>query len=142
MLMRTDPTQWSRLADLFDGPPPSLAAMDAYRLGDVVTVELDLPGVDPGTIDVQIERGELRVAAFRRRTAPENVQHLIRERTQTTVTRRIMLGDVLDVEHVDAEYVDGVLTLRIPLHDSAKPRRIEVQHREGVGRTAIGVDTA
>jgi len=142
MLMRTDPTQWSRLAELLDGPAPSLAAMDAYRLGDVVTVELDLPGVDPTTIDVQIERGELRVAAFRRRTAPENVQHLIRERTQTTVTRRIMLGDVLDVEHVDAEYVDGVLTLRIPLRDSAKPRRIQVHHREDAGRTAIGVDTA
>ena len=142
MLMRTDPTQWNRLADLFEGQAPTLASMDAYRLGDVVTVELDLPGVDPATIDVQIERGELRVSAFRRRTSPENVQYLIRERTESTVTRRIMLGDVLDVEHVDAEFVDGVLTLRIPLRESAKPRRIDVRHREGTSRPAISVDSA
>jgi HSP20 family protein len=142
MLMRTDPAQWNRLADLFEGQATPLASMDAYRLGDVVTVELDLPGVDPATIDVQIERGELRVSAYRRRTSPDNVQYLIRERTQSTVTRRIMLGDVLDVEHVDAEFVDGVLTLRIPLRDSAKPRRIDVRHRESTSRQAISVDSA
>lgn len=142
MLMRTDPAQWNRMADLFGGGAPPLASMDAYRLGDVVTVELDLPGVDPATIDVQIERGELRVSAFRKRTSPDNVQYLIRERADSTVTRRIMLGDVLDVEHVDAEYIDGVLTLRIPLRDSAKPRRIDVRHREGTTRQAISVDSA
>ena len=49
---------------------------------------------------------------------------MVRERTEATVTRRLMLGDVLDVEHVDAEYHDGVLTLRIPLHESAQPRRL------------------
>jgi HSP20 family protein len=143
MLMRTDPTgQWNRFAELFDGRNPGLAAMDAYRLGDVVTVDFELPGVDPSSIDVQIERGELRLSAARRRNAPDGAQYLVRERSEANVTRRLMLGDVLDVEHVDAEYHDGILTLRIPLSESAKPRRIDVRHAEQSDeRRTIEVDS-
>jgi HSP20 family protein len=142
MLMRTDPTvQWNRLTDLFDGRGPGLAPMDAYRVGDVVTVDFELPGVDPGSIDVQIERGELRLTARRRRTAPEGAPFLVRERTDLEITRRLMLGDVLDVEHVDAEYHDGMLTLRIPLSQSAKPRRIDVRHQDQPEQSAITVDS-
>jgi HSP20 family protein len=137
MLMRTDPfRQWDRLSGLFDQGGSLAATMDAYRLGDVITVEFDLPGVDPESIDLQIERGELRLNAQRRRNAPEGAQYLVRERTDSTVTRRLMLGDALDVEHVDAEYHDGILTLRIPLSQSAKPRRVDVR------RTADGNDQA
>jgi HSP20 family protein len=142
MLMRTDPAvQWNRLTDLFEGRGPGLAPMDAYRLGDVVTVDFELPGVDPASIDVQIERGELRLTARRRSTAPEGAQYLVRERANTDITRRLMLGDVLDVEHVDAEYHDGILTLRIPLSQSAKPRRIDVRHHDAPERSAITVDS-
>lgn len=142
MLMRTDPAvQWNRLTDLFDGRNPGLAPMDAYRVGDVVTVDFELPGVDPASIDVQIERGELRLSARRRSTAPDRAQFLVRERTATEVSRRLMLGDVLDVEHVDAEYHDGILTLRIPLSQSAKPRRIDVRHHEAAEQSAITVDS-
>jgi HSP20 family protein len=143
MLLGTDPNlQWSRFAELFDGQTPTLAAMDAYRLGDVVTVDFELPGVDPSTIDVQIERGELRLTAQRRRTAPEGAQYLVRESSDAKVSRRLMLGDVLDVDHVDAEYHDGILTLRIPLSESAKPRRIDVRHQDHADRPAITVDSA
>ncbi|MCU0309885.1 MAG: Hsp20/alpha crystallin family protein [Acidimicrobiales bacterium] len=129
MLMRTDPLrQWDRF---FEAPSSFSAPMDAYRLGDVITVEFDLPGVDPDSIDLQIEQGELRVAAHRRRTAPEGAAYLVRERSEAQVTRRLMLGDTLDVEHVDAEYHDGVLRLRIPLSESAKPRRVEVRRAGG-----------
>lgn len=131
MLMRTDPFRdWSQLNRLFDTSGSPMAAMDAYRLGDVINVEFDLPGVDPSSIDVQIERGELRLQASRRTSLPEGSQYLVRERGDTSVTRRVMLGDVLDVEHVDAEYVDGVLRLRIPLRETAKPRQISVRHAE------------
>ena len=126
MLMRTDPLrQWDRF---FEQTTTLAAAMDAYRLGDVITVQFDLPGVDPDSIDLQIERGELRLNARRRNSGPEGAQYLVRERVDATISRRLMLGDVLDVEHVDAEYHDGVLTLRIPLHESAKPRRVDVRH--------------
>ena len=126
MLMRTDPfRQWDRL---FEPTTAMTAAMDAFRLGDVITVQFDLPGVDADSIDLQIERGELRLNARRRSTEPEGAQFLVRERADATISRRLMLGDVLDVEHVDAEYRDGVLTLRIPMHESAKPRKVDVRH--------------
>ena len=142
MLMRTDPfRQWDRL---FDQPGGSFtAALDAYRLGDVITVQFDLPGVDPDSIDLQIERGELRLNARRAVNSPDGAQYLIRERTDATITRRLMLGDVLDVEHVDAEFHDGVLTLRIPLHESAKPRRVDVRHASGpTDSRAIAVESS
>ena len=132
MLMLSDPLQrWDRLFETTGGPT---AAMDAFRLGDVVTLRFDLPGIEFDSIDLQIERGELRLSARRQSTLPEGATYLIHERADTTVTRRVMLGDVLDVEHVDAEFVDGVLTLRIPLHESAKPRRVNVRHVVDVAR--------
>lgn len=141
MLMRTDPFRtWDRV---FEGPESTnlqTAAMDAYRVGDVVTVEFDLPGIDPESIDLQVERGELRLNAQRRRHAPEGAAFLVQERRDVKISRRVMLGDTLDVEHVDAEYHDGVLTLRIPLRESAKPRQVEVRH--GGGQAAITVESS
>lgn len=130
MLMRTDP-----IAELFGlprTPEPTLAALNAYRHGDVVTVEFDLPGIDASTIDLQIERGELRLQAQRKIDAPDGARFLVRERADATVTRRLMLGDVLDVDHVDATFRDGVLTVRIPLHETAKPRQITVKSNESL----------
>jgi len=134
MLMRTDPFRdWSPFSSFGESPKSFTAAMDAYRVGDVITVDFDLPGVDPSSIDVQIERGELRVQARRQSAAPEGARFLVRERAEVTVARRVMLGDVLDVEHVDAEYRDGVLTLRIPLREAAKPRQIDIRHAAAEG---------
>jgi HSP20 family protein len=143
MLMRTDPLrQFDRFPGLFEPTGTLSAAMDAYRLGDVITVEFDLPGVDPQTIDLQIERGELRLNAQRRSSTPDGAQYLVRERADTNVTRRLMLGDALDVENVDAEYHDGILTLRIPMSESAKPRRVDVRHVSGESeQRAIAVDS-
>jgi len=138
MLMRTDPLlEWSPMSRLLQGPSSQFAGMDAYRLGDVITVEFDLPGVDPSSIDLQIERGELRLQAHRTSVVPEGARYLVRERGETTISRRVMLGDVLDVDHVDAEYVDGVLRLRIPLHDAAKPRQISVRHVENAASEPV-----
>lgn len=130
MLMRTDPfAEWLGLPRQAES---KLAALDAYRHGDVITVEFDLPGVDPSSIDLQIERGELRLQAQRKLAAPEGARYLVRERPDTMITRRLMLGDVLDVDHVDADYHDGVLTLRIPLRDAAKPRQIPISTRRQI----------
>jgi HSP20 family protein len=130
MLMRTDP-----ITELFGQPraqEPTLAALNAYRHGDVITVEFDLPGVDASTIDLQIERGELRLQAKRKVDVPNGARFLVRERGDATVSRRLMLGDVLDVDHVDATYRNGVLTLRIPLHETAKPRQITIKDNEAL----------
>ena len=138
MLLRSDP-----FADLFNVPRTveNVAAMNAYRHGDVITVEFDLPGVDASSIDVQIERGELRVQAERKTTAPREARFLVRERADATISRRLMLGDVLDVEHVDAEYRDGILTLRIPLHETAKPRQIEVKSQRLGSGTSVPIES-
>ena len=139
MLMRTDPFRnWDRM---FDSEPNTAraAAMDAYRVGDVVTVEFDLPGIDPESIDLQVERGELRLSAERRRRTPEGASYLVQERRDLKVSRRLMLGDTLDVDHVDAEYLDGVLTLRSPLRESAKPRQVDVRRGEAA---AIEVESS
>lgn len=141
MLMRTDP--FRNFDRLFESPGvtgPATAQMDAYRVGDVVTVEFDLPGVDPSSIDLEVERGELRLSAERRRSLPEGASYLVQERRDTKVTRRVMLGETLDVDHVDAEYDDGVLTLRIPLRESVKPRQVEVRH--GAEARAIDVESS
>lgn len=119
------------------------AAMDAYRLGDVITVQFDLPGVDPSSIDLQIERGELRLNARRRVSLPDGARYFVRERVETAISRRVMLGDVLDVEHVDAEFAGGVLALHIPLHEHAKPRKVQVRSVDSNDeRTSLSVESA
>jgi HSP20 family protein len=142
MLMISDPLR--HLDRLSDKGFSGIGAMDAYRNGDVITVQFDLPGVDPNSIDLQIERGELRVSAQRRIDRPEGARYLVRERTEATVTRRVMLGDVVDVDHVDAEFADGLLTLRVPLHDHAKARKIDVRHLDAKTpeQPAISVEVA
>ncbi len=140
MLMLTDPIrQWDRLFDQGQG---LTAAMDAFRLGDVITVQFDLPGVDPASIDVQIERGELRLSAQRLASLPRGAKYFVRERAESSISRRVLLGDVLDVEHVDAEYSGGVLTLRIPLHEHAKPRKVAVRASEESSRPVLTTESA
>ena len=130
------------LGDVTRTPASVAMPMDLYRTGDDFVAHIDLPGVDPDSIDIQIERGELRIQAGRRSDAPDGARFLVRERSETTVTRRIMLGDVLDVDHVDADYEAGVLTLRIPLRETAKPRKISVSHHDRDRVQAITADAS
>ncbi|MDA8056403.1 MAG: Hsp20/alpha crystallin family protein [Actinomycetota bacterium] len=102
--------------------------MDAYRKGDRFLVSIDLPGVDPSTIDLTVEDNVLTVKA--ERPAPEpaaDVQTLIAERPSGTFTRQLLLGENLDTSRIEAEYEAGVLSLAIPVAEHAKPRRIEVR---------------
>ncbi|MFI8090046.1 Hsp20/alpha crystallin family protein [Streptomyces sp. NPDC086080] len=129
MLMRTDPfREFDRLAQQVLGSPtrPSAMPMDAYRSGDDFVVHFDLPGIDPETIELDVERNVLNVRAERRSPAPENAEPLVAERPTGTFTRQLFLGDTLDTERIDASYEAGVLTLRIPVAEQAKPRRIQI----------------
>ena len=136
MLMRTDPfREFDRLAQqVFTGGQgtwsrPTAMPMDAYRQGDEFVVEFDLPGVDPTGIELSVERNVLTVRA-ERRPAPreENVEMQVSERTLGVFSRQLFLGDTLDTEHIAAHYEAGVLTLRIPVAERAKPRTIEISH--------------
>jgi HSP20 family protein len=129
MLMRTDPFRdIDRLAQQVfgNGGRPAGMQMDAYRTGNDVIVHFDLPGIDPETVELDIERNVLSVRVERRSPAPEDAEILAAERPTGTFTRQLFLGDTLDTERIDASYDSGVLTLRIPVAEQAKPRRIEI----------------
>jgi HSP20 family protein len=100
--------------------------MDAYRRGEDFFVHLDVPGINPSSIEVSAERNVLVVKAQRSWQRREGDEWLVAERPQGTYTRQLFLGDTLDADRIEASYHDGVLTLRIPVAERAKPRRIEV----------------
>jgi HSP20 family protein len=129
VLMRTDPfRELDRVAQQVFGTNTRPAAMpiDAYRHEEEFVVQFDLPGVEPDAIDLTVERNVLTVHAERRRSVGDDVELLIGERPQGTFSRQLFLGDTLDTEHLAAEYVDGVLTIRLPVKAQAKPRKIDV----------------
>jgi HSP20 family protein len=139
MLMRTDPFRdFDRLAQQVLGTPARPAAMpiDAFRRGDEFVVEFDLPGVDAGSIDLTVEKNVLTVHAERRRSEVEGVELLVGERPHGTFSRQLFLGEGLDTDRIDAAYTDGVLTLRLPIAEKAKPRRVPINVASN-GQTAI-----
>lgn len=102
--------------------------MDLYRTGDHYVLNVDLPGVDPGTIDVNVEDRTLTIRAQRSSRTESDVQWLAKERLVGTYARQLTVGRGLALDAIAATYSDGVLTLTIPVAEEAKPRRIEVQH--------------
>lgn len=134
MLMRTDPfRELDRLTQPVMGTAarPAALPMDAFREGDTFVVELDLPGVDPESIDLDVERNVLTVKAERCPSASENAEVLISERPAGSFSRQLFLGETLDTEHIDAAYDAGVLKLRIPVTEEAKPHKIAISRGGG-----------
>lgn len=132
-LVRSDPfRELDRLAQQLWGEgrsrPASLSMpMDAFRKDDMFLVQIDLPGIRAESIELTVEDNVLTVKA--ERPSPETgdgVQTLVAERQYGTFARQMFLGDNLDVDHIEANYEAGVLTLSIPVAPHAKPRRIEV----------------
>jgi HSP20 family protein len=103
--------------------------MDAWRQGEQFVVEFDLPGVDPGSIDLDVERNVLTVKA-ERAALSEDAEAIAAERPRGVFSRQLFLGDTLDIEKVEASYTDGVLRLTIPVAEQAKPRKIEISSGE------------
>jgi len=104
----------------------SVMPVDAYRHDDRFYLHFDLPGVDPETIDVTVERNTLTVTAERSWAPSDEAKVLIRERQQGVITRRFRLGEGLDADHIEAGYDHGVLTLTIPIAEQERARRITV----------------
>jgi HSP20 family protein len=131
MLMRTDPfRELDRLTQQVFGTNgtnarPSVMPMDAWRAGEEFIVEFDLPGVEPGSIDLDVERNVVTVKAERPARASD-AELVAAERPRGIFSRQLILGDNLDTEHIAASYDSGVLTLRVPVAEKAKPRKITV----------------
>ena len=131
MLMRSDPfRELDRLSQQLFGTTgtaarPAVMPMDAWREGDTFHVELDLPGIDPSSIDLDVERNVVTVRAERPLRAGE-AEMLAAERARGTFSRQLVLGDSLDTSQIRASYDAGVLSLQIPVAEQAKPRKITI----------------
>ncbi|MYS21723.1 HSP20 family protein [Streptomyces sp. DvalAA-14] len=138
MLMRTDPfRELDRLTQQLTGHSgtwsrPSAMPMDAYREDDEYVIALDLPGVTSDAIDIDVERNMLTVKAERRPVpTADDVQMELAERPQGVFSRQLVLADTLDTERIRADYEAGVLTLRMPIAERAKPRKITIGRERG-----------
>lgn len=150
-IMRFDPfgdpfRQMDRLTNqLMSGTrTPMAMPMDVWQAEDGYHVALDLPGVDPASVEITSERNILTIRAERRATYQDGQQVLVAERPQGSFTRQLQVGEALDTQKVTAGYSNGVLSLTIPVAQAAQPRRIEVQHDQGgqVDLTAAGAPAA
>ena len=130
MLMRTDPfRELDRLTQQVLGTTarPAAMPMDAWQEGEEFVVAFDLPGVDVDSVDIDVERNVLTVRAERKSPTGENTEFIAAERPRGVFSRQLILGVALNADAVKASYDAGVLTLRIPMAEKAKPRRIEVE---------------
>src|ERR1700761_805406 len=137
MLMRTDPFRdLDRFTQQVLGTAarPAVMPMDAWREGDAFFVEFDLPGIDRDSLDLDIERNVVTVRAERPAVDPDR-EMLATERPRGVFSRQLVLGDNLDTERIEATYREGVLRLRIPVAEKAKPRKIAIGR--GGGRKAL-----
>ena len=116
-------------------PASTAMPMDLFRDGEHFVASIDLPGVDPSTIDVDVEDRTMTVRAERRTERDKDVQWLSHERPSGTFARQLTLGYGVALDKIEAEYADGVLTLTIPVSEEAKPRKISVAH--GADRQSI-----
>lgn len=132
MLIRTDPfRELDRLTQQVFGTAarPAAMPMDAWQEDGEFVVAFDLPGVAPDTVDLNVERNVLTVRAERRDPTQPNVELVVAERPRGVFSRQLILGDTLDTENIKATYHFGVLTLRIPVAEQAKPRKIEIESK-------------
>jgi HSP20 family protein len=131
MLMRTDPfRELERLTQQVFGTNgtlarPSVMPMDAWRDGETFHIEFDLPGIDPDSIDLDVEGNVMTIKAERPPCA-HDTELIAAERPRGIFSRQLILGDNLDTERISASYEAGVLVLQIPVAEQAKPRKISV----------------
>jgi len=129
MLLQHDPfRELDRLTQQVFGTAarPTGMPLDAWREGDEFVVELDLPGIDPGRMDIDVERNVLTIRAERMSNVPDAANAVATERPWGVFSRQLVLGDALDTDKVNADYTAGVLRLRIPVAEKAKPKKISI----------------
>ena len=133
MLMRTDPLRdFDRLTQQVLGTAarPAVMPIDAWREGDAFVVEFDLPGIKEESLDLDVERNVVTVRAERADIDPDR-EMLAAERPRGVFSRQLFLGENLDTDSIEAAYHEGVLRLRIPVAEKAKPRKIAIERRNG-----------
>ena len=124
-----DTSRWmdELFGSLREAPTVATMPMDLYRAGDHYVLHVDLPGIDPGSVDVSVEDNTLTIRAQRTARTDADAQWHLRERATGTYVRQLTMGRGLALDAITTSFADGVLTLTIPVAEEAKPRRIEVQ---------------
>ncbi|WP_256842645.1 Hsp20/alpha crystallin family protein [Ornithinimicrobium cryptoxanthini] len=133
MLMRTDPfRELDRLTEAMLGTRgrPAVMPMEAYRDDNHFVIHLDLPGVSTDSIDLTVERNVLTVHAERTPQTESN-ERIVAERPHGVFSRQVFLGDTLDADNLTADYDAGVLTIKLPVAEKAKPRKVEITGGQG-----------
>jgi HSP20 family protein len=132
-VLRFDPFRdFDRMTEQLLGVPsgtaraPRFMPMDLYRSGDHYVLHADLPGVDPGSVDVSVENGTLTIKAQRSERSTDGVQWISSERFTGTYMRQLSLGEGIDTEKIGATYANGVLTVTLPVAERAKPRKVSI----------------
>jgi HSP20 family protein len=141
VVLRFDPFRdVDRLAEQLLGTQrsPRVMPTDLFRSGDHYVLACDLPGVDPGSVDISVDGGTLSIRAERTPRSDEHAQWIAQERPSGTFLRQLSLGEGLDTAQISATYENGVLTLTLPVAERAKPRRIPVTTSEQGGRVIQG----
>lgn len=127
----TDLDAWAR--SMLSSPTgseraPRFMPMDLCKIDDHYVLTADLPGVDPGSVDVNVDNGTLTISAHRSARSDDSAQWLANERFFGSFRRQLSLGDGVDSSAITATYENGVLTVTIPLAERAKPRKIAIEH--------------
>jgi HSP20 family protein len=104
--------------------------VDLVREGDRYLLNADLPGVDPGSIDIDLDGNLLTIRAERTQALHEHAKWIVQERRGGSYYRQFTLGEGIDRESISASYENGVLSLMIPISEKAKPRKIQVSASE------------
>ena len=144
MLMRFEPFRdYDRITEeLLSQHRARQIPVDAYRRGNEFKLHLDLPGVDPASIELIVEKDLLTVRATRTWTRAEDDQIQVLERAQGEFSRQLFLGESLDRDHITAAYENGVLTVTIPVAEEAKPRKVEITKPGGVVQAVTAASVA
>ncbi|MBX7447984.1 Hsp20/alpha crystallin family protein [Mycolicibacterium sp. 3033] len=122
---------------------PRFMPMDLCKIDDHYVLTADLPGVDPGSVDVNVDNGTLTISAHRTARSDESAQWLANERFFGGYRRQLALGDGIDTSAISATYENGVLTVTIPVAEKAKPRKVEIQHagaQTSISPTTVDAD--
>ena len=138
MAMSFDPfSELDRLAGTLLGTAqgPKFMPVDLYRDGDQYVLNADMPGIDPGSVDIDVDGQLLTIRAERTAGARSNVKWLAQERPHGSYLRQFSVGEGIDSEKISAHYDNGVLSLLIPVSERAKPRKIAVN--AGAGQQAV-----
>jgi HSP20 family protein len=141
VVLRFDPFRdVDRLAEQLLGSQrtPRVMPMDLFRSGDHYVLACDLPGVDPGSVDISVDGGVLSIRAERTPRSDEHAQWLAQERPSGTFLRQLSLGEGLDQDKISATYENGVLTVTLPVAEKARPKRIQVGTADQGGRVIQG----